>query len=108
MTVNNKSWKKYSIQTPGIEFVNISSHQRQSPTVQTGLRGNMGNQPKYCFHLYFAYGGLGNVININSFFIQIWQTYWCLCLTDVWHESLQLMEGIEKPHTGKYKEITND
>jgi hypothetical protein len=41
-------------------------------------------------------------------FLQIRQTCWCLCLTDVWHKSLQLMEGIDKPHTGKYKEITND
>jgi hypothetical protein len=41
-------------------------------------------------------------------FLQVRQTYWCLCLTDVWHESLQSMEGIEKPHTDKYKEITNN
>jgi hypothetical protein len=41
-------------------------------------------------------------------FLEIKQTYWCLCLTDIWHKSLQLMEGIEKPHTGKYKEIIND
>jgi hypothetical protein len=41
-------------------------------------------------------------------FLQIRQTCWCLCLTDVQHKSLQLMEGIDKPHTGKYKEITND
>jgi hypothetical protein len=30
------------------------------------------------------------------------------CLTDVRHKTLQLMEGIDKLHTGKYKEITND
>jgi hypothetical protein len=36
------------------------------------------------------------------------QTFWCLCLTDVRHKSVQLMEGIDKPHTGKYKEITNN
>jgi hypothetical protein len=41
-------------------------------------------------------------------FLQIGQKYWCLCLIDVWHESLQLMEGIDKPHTDKYKEITNN
>jgi hypothetical protein len=41
-------------------------------------------------------------------FLQIRQTCWCLCLTDVRHKSLQLMKGIDKPHTGKYKEITND
>jgi hypothetical protein len=41
-------------------------------------------------------------------FLQIRQTCWCLCLTDVRHKILQLMEGIDKPHTGKYKEITND
>jgi hypothetical protein len=40
-------------------------------------------------------------------FLQIRQTYWCPCLTDVWHKSLQLMEGREKPHTNKYKEIKN-
>jgi hypothetical protein len=31
-----------------------------------GLSGNMGNQPKCTFHLCFAFGGLGKVININS------------------------------------------
>jgi hypothetical protein len=41
-------------------------------------------------------------------FLQIRQTYWCQCLTDIWHESLYLIEGIEKPHMDKYKEITND
>jgi hypothetical protein len=41
-------------------------------------------------------------------FLQIGQTCWCLCLTDVRHKTLQLMEGIEKPHKGQYKEITND
>jgi hypothetical protein len=41
-------------------------------------------------------------------FLQIRQTCWCLCLTDVRHKSLQLMEGIDKPHTSKCKEITND
>jgi hypothetical protein len=41
-------------------------------------------------------------------FLQIRQAYWCLCLTEVWHESLQKMEGTEKPHTDKYKEITNN
>jgi hypothetical protein len=41
-------------------------------------------------------------------FLQIRQTCWCLCLTDVRHKTLQLMEGIDKPHLGKYKEITND
>jgi hypothetical protein len=41
-------------------------------------------------------------------FLQIRQIFWCLCLTDVRHKSLQLMEGIDQPHTGKYKEITND
>jgi hypothetical protein len=41
-------------------------------------------------------------------FLQISQTCWCLYLIDVPHKTLQLMEGIDKPHTGKYKEITND
>jgi hypothetical protein len=45
-----------------------SSHQRQSPTMPTGLRGNKSNQPKYSCHLCFAFGRLGNVININSCF----------------------------------------
>jgi hypothetical protein len=36
------------------------------------------------------------------------QTCWCLCLIDVRHKISQLMEGIDKPHAGKYKEITND
>jgi hypothetical protein len=34
-------------------------------------------------------------------FLQIMQTCWCLCLTDFRHKSLQLMEGKDKPHTGK-------
>jgi hypothetical protein len=41
-------------------------------------------------------------------FLQIRQTCWCLCLPDVRHKTLQLMEGIDKTQTGKYKEITND
>jgi hypothetical protein len=41
-------------------------------------------------------------------FLQIRQTYWCLCLTDAWPKSLQLIEDIEEPQTDKYKEITND
>jgi hypothetical protein len=41
-------------------------------------------------------------------FLKIRKTYWSLCLTDVWHESLYLMEGMEKPHTDIYKEIMNN
>jgi hypothetical protein len=68
----------------------------------------MGNQSKNSFHLCFAFSELEKVINIDYVFLQIRQTYWCLCLTDVWHKSLYLMEGIEKPQTDKYMEITND
>jgi hypothetical protein len=32
-------------------------------------------------------------------FLQIRQTYWCLCLIDNGYKSLQLMDGTEKPHT---------
>jgi hypothetical protein len=49
-----------------------------------------------------------NSLTLIHGFLEIRQTYWCLCLTDVWHESLYFMEGIEKPHTDKHKEITND
>jgi hypothetical protein len=41
-------------------------------------------------------------------FLQIRQTYWCLCLIDIWHKSLQLMKDIEKPHMDKYKQISNN
>jgi hypothetical protein len=47
-------------------------------------------------------------LTLIHIFLQIRQTYWCLCLTDVWRESLLLMEGIEKPHVYKYKAITNN
>jgi hypothetical protein len=85
-----------------------SSHQHQSPTMTIGLRGNIDNQPKCSFNPCFTFGGHGKVIYIFSCFLQIRQTCWSLRLIDVWHKSLQLMEGIEKPHTDKYKEITND
>lgn len=68
----------------------------------------MGNQLKYSFYLCFAFGGLDNVINMNSCFLQIRETCWCLCLADIWHKSLQLMENIGKPHSDQCKEITND
>jgi hypothetical protein len=42
-------------------------------------------------------------LTLIQVFLQIRQTHWCLCLTDVRHESLRLMKGIEKPHTDKYK-----
>jgi hypothetical protein len=41
-------------------------------------------------------------------FLEIKKTYWYLCLIDMWHKLLSLMEGIEKPRMDKYKEITND
>jgi hypothetical protein len=70
----------------------------------TGLPGNMGNQPASVL--------LSEDSDKSSTLIpdllQIRQTYWCLCLTDVRYKSLQLMEGKDKPHIGKYKEITND
>jgi hypothetical protein len=30
----------------------------------------------------------GKIITINSCFLEITQTYWCLCLIDIWHKYL--------------------
>jgi hypothetical protein len=51
---------------------------------------------------------LGMSSTLITDFLKIKQTCWCLCLTDFRHKTMQLMEGIDKPRIGKYKEITND
>jgi hypothetical protein len=61
---------------------------------------------RICFDGLPSY--LGQATTLKYVSLQNRQTYWCLCLIDIWHKSLLLMEGRDKPNTDKYKEITND
>jgi hypothetical protein len=47
-------------------------------------------------------------LTLIHIFLQIRQTYWCLCLIDIWHKSLQLMEGREKQRKKMYGQIQED
>jgi hypothetical protein len=41
-------------------------------------------------------------------FLQTMQTCCCVCLTNFWHKNVYTIDGTEKPHMNKYKEIMND
>lgn len=51
---------------------------------------------------------LTNISTSIHVYLHIWQTNWCLCLTDIWHKKFELMKGRKKPYITKHKNITKN
>jgi hypothetical protein len=85
------------------------SHQCQSPTMPTGLWGNMGNQLQYSFHLCFVFGRPRKVIEINGCSSSNEADMLVFFLFDRCLAQITLVSGrYRKAIYGQYKVTAND